>query len=155
MTFDSSRRPAETEPHPRAARATHDLRPSLEEIRRSLRAATSGLPVFALADGYAYGISSDSGTPTWQVPVGLSSPFAPWRYPAGRLSWCSTPAMTMLVRLDARTGKLIWRQALGTPIQDPPLVLGNQVIQAAPDGNVYLLDLMSGGLPPPTDWVCP
>lgn len=146
VTFDSSRRPAETEPHP------EPLGPPTTVVLRSKKsdapsgAATSGLPVFALADGFAYGISSDSGTPLWQVPVGLSSPFAPLAIPGGTTVLVFDARHDELVRLDARTGKLIWRQALGTPIQDPPLVLGNQVIQAAPDGNVYLLDLMSGEL---------
>jgi hypothetical protein len=51
-----------------------------------------------------------------------------------------------LVKLAGRTGALRWRQALGEPVSDPPLVLGNQVIQPTPGGKLLLMDLESGAL---------
>ncbi|AGA29349.1 outer membrane protein assembly factor BamB family protein [Singulisphaera acidiphila] len=146
VTFDSSRRPAETEPHP------DPLGPPTSFVLRSKKsdstpAALATEPyVFALADGYAYGIRGDSGAPLWQVPVGLSSPFPPLAISGGTTVLVFDARHEELVKLNAKTGELIWRQGLGGPIQAPPLVLGNQVIQAAPDGNVSVLDLVSGEL---------
>ncbi|WP_406699924.1 PQQ-binding-like beta-propeller repeat protein [Singulisphaera sp. Ch08] len=145
VTFDSSRRPAETEPH------REPLGPPTSFVLRSKQTdatSTSALDqcVFALADGYVYGIKGETGAPIWQVPVGLSSPFSPLAISGGTTVLAFDSRHDELVKLNAKTGELIWRQGLGGPIDDPPLVLGNQVIQAAPDGNVYVLDLVSGEL---------
>ena len=51
-----------------------------------------------------------------------------------------------LVKLDARTRTLRWRLALGEPVGDPPLVLGNQLVQVLPSGKLLLIALESGEL---------
>ena len=95
--------------------------------------------------GSPTGSTPPTGAPLWQVPVGLSSPFPPLAIAGGEPSALVFDARhDELVRLDARTGALVWRQALGEPIADPPLVLGNQVIQATKRGKLLLIDLPSG-----------
>ena len=149
VVVDTSRRPAETEanvdpfgpttslvlrsaPHPSATpTATADTSPSL---------------VFALAEGFANGLDGASGKPLWQVPVGLSSPFPPRPIPGGTTVLAFDARSDELIRLDARTGTLVWRQPLGEPVSDPPLVLGNQVLQATPAGKLLSIDLNSGEL---------
>ena len=80
------------------------------------------------------------------MPVGLSSPFPPQPIPGGTTVLAFDARHDELVRLDARTGELLWRQALGEPVADPPLVLGNQVIQATPGGKLLVIDLPTGAL---------
>ncbi len=50
------------------------------------------------------------------------------------------------MRLDGRTGKLVWRQELGERVDSAPLVLGNQVYQPAPSGKVIAIDLTNGAI---------
>lgn len=146
VTFDPSRRPAETEPHPEPlGPATSLVLRSKRGNRGSANNASEGR-VFAQADGFAYGLASSTGAPLWQVPVGLSSPFPPQAIPGGSSVLAFDTRHDELVRLDAKSGALLWRQPLGERIQDPPLVLGNQIIQPSADGNVFLIDLVSGEL---------
>src|SRR5262249_20687412 len=51
-----------------------------------------------------------------------------------------------LVRLDARSGTPIWRLALGERVIDPPLVLGNQLVQVLPSGKLLILAREAGEL---------
>src|SRR5262249_5016571 len=79
-------------------------------------------------------------------PVGLSSPFPPQPIPGGSTALCFDARHNELIRIDVRTGTLIWRQSLGEPIADPPAVLGNQIVQTTPGGRVVLIDLPTGEL---------
>ena len=95
VTFDPSRRPAETEPR------REPLGPPTSLVLRSAEAgkptppATSGESVHAIADGFAYGLDAATGAPLWQVPVGLSSPFPRGPSPAeSPPRWSSTPGTT-------------------------------------------------------------
>ena len=142
VKVDESQRPAETEP------VAEPLGPPLSLVLRAddAPAAKAGPIVFALADGHAFGIDGTTGAPLWQKPVGLSSPFPPQPIPGGSTALVVDARHQELIRLEARTGALIWRQSLEEPVTDPPLVLGNQVIQALPSGKLLLIDLPSGGL---------
>jgi len=144
VKFDPSRHPAETSPH------EDRLGPMTTLVMRwpnlSKPAASSNSRVFALADGIAYALDGSNGAPLWQVPVGLSSPFPPQAIPGGSIALVFDGTHEELLRLDAKSGNLVWRQGTGEPITDPPLVLGNQVIQTTPSGKVLLIDLNSGEL---------
>ena len=70
-----------------------------------------------------------NGTPLWNRPLGLAAPFAPQPVPGDATVVAIDARFNELVRLDARTGELKWRLALGEPVADPPLVLGNQLAQ--------------------------
>lgn len=144
VTFDASTRPAESTPR------DEPLGTPLTLVRRqapSGTAATEGPDsiVYALAEGLAIGLSGRDGRPLWQRPVGLACPFPPLEI-TGR-----EPAVLLydarsreLLKVAARTGELAWRLALDEPIADPPLVLGNQVIQPTPTGKVLRIDLATG-----------
>ncbi len=142
-SFDPSGRPGETEPHPEPLGPPTTLILRLDPGSKP----AGGPPVYALADGLAYGLDGATGAPLWQVPVGLSSPFPPQAIGGGDPSVLAVDARyDELVRLDGRTGKLAWRQELGERVVDPPLVLGNQVYQATPSGKILAIDLASGSL---------
>ena len=148
VTVDTSGRPAESEPHPLP------FGPPTTLVLRVLGTGQTTLPappkpgplVFARADGVAYGLDAATGTPLWQAPVGLASPFPPVPVPGGSTVLAFDVRHDELVLLDARTGKFVWRQEIGEPLADPPLLLGNQVIQATPGGKLLLIDLPTGSL---------
>ncbi|CAN5717416.1 hypothetical protein BH23PLA1_BH23PLA1_29480 [soil metagenome] len=140
VTVDNSTRPAETDPRP------DSLGPPFSLVLRSESAgADSGSPiVYALAEGFAYGLDGNNGAPIWHVPVGLSSPFPPRTIGGSSALLVFDARFNDLVRLDGKTGDLIWRQEIGEPVESPPLILGNQIAQTTPNGRLVLLDLNSG-----------
>jgi outer membrane protein assembly factor BamB len=144
VSFDPTTHSAETVP------LSEPLGPPTTLVLRSSSAAKPAAGpqppvVFAIADGVAYGIDGSDGTPLWQVPVGLASPFQP--IPVSG----SEPAVLVfdtrtdeLVRLKARSGQLLWRLPIGEHIATPPLILGNEAFQAVPSGRLLKIDLISG-----------
>lgn len=143
VIVDPSGRAAETELHP------EPLGPPTTLVLRSNPGAlpsANGPLVYALADGLAFALDGATGAPVWQAPVGLASPFPPLPVPGGTTVLAVDARHGELVRLDARTGALVWRQGLGERVTDPPLVLGNQVLQVTPGGNLLVLDLASGAV---------
>jgi outer membrane protein assembly factor BamB len=146
VKFDGTRRPADTTPRPDA------LGPPVSVVFRlvppgeqPVPATPDGPVVFALAQGYLYGVDGAVGAPLWQVPVGMTSPFPP-------VPVAGTPPTVLifdaryndLVRLDGRTGKVLWRQAIDEPVRCAPLVLGNIAAQVLPSGKVLLIALNNG-----------
>ena len=146
VSFDPTSRPADTTAHP------DPLGPPVSLVYRLLppgaqpEKPTADAPVvFGLAEGYAYGIDGSNGAPIWHTPVGLSCPFPPIPVTGSPPSALVFDARyNDLVMLNARTGKLIWRQAVGAAIQTPPLILGNQIVLSTPSGKLLLLALNSG-----------
>ncbi len=109
--------------------------------------------VFALADGHAYALDGTNGAPLWHVPVGLDSPFSPIAIPGAQGDVLVVDAIhDDLIRLEGRTGRLLWRQGLGEPVRDRPLILGNQIAQPTPGGRLLLIDLIRGRLQAAVDF---
>jgi outer membrane protein assembly factor BamB len=145
VVVDTKRRPAAHEPRP------DPLGPATSLVWRSSPAAAPASPtpeaiVYTVADGFAFGIDGKSGAPLWQVPLGLASPFVPRPVTGEATTLAFDARHDELVKLDANTGALIWRLAVGEPVGDPPLVLGNQVFQVLPSGKILLIALDSGEL---------
>ncbi len=145
VTFDATRQAAEATPRPEPLGPPTSL-----VLRASLPAPVlvptgEGPAVFALADGFAYGLDGADGSPLWHIPVGLSAPFRPQPVAGAAPSALVFDARhEELLRVDARSGSLLWRQSLGEPIHDPPLVLGPRVLQPTASGKLLVLDLASG-----------
>lgn len=145
VAFDPSGRPGESD------RRAGPLGPPTALVLRldpGRKPADDAGPVaYALADGFAFGLDAATGAPRWQVAVGVASPFPPVGLAGDPPSALVVDARSdELARLDGRTGALIWRQGMGGPVSDPPLVLGNQVFQPTPDGRLLQLDLATGTL---------
>jgi outer membrane protein assembly factor BamB len=102
--------------------------------------------VYALADGLGYALDAAAGAPLWHVPLGLASPFPPRSVPGEAAAIAFDARSDELVRLDARTGAVTWRLELGERVVDPPLVLGNQLVQVLPSGKVAMIALDTGEL---------
>jgi outer membrane protein assembly factor BamB len=148
VALDPSGRPAETAPQDDlfGPPTSLVLRAAPSGAPRPPAAAGRGGMVYALADGVAYGLAAADGAPVWQVPVGLAAAFPPQAIPGSSEVLAVDARFDELVKLTGATGGLVWRQALGEPVSDPPLVLGSQVIQPTPGGKLLLFDLQSGAL---------
>jgi len=146
VTYEATPRAAETKARENVLgpRTSLVLRSSETELDSATPSAEPR--IFALADGIAYGLGANSGAPAWQVPVGLSAPFPPQKVSGGSTVLVFDARYNELVRLKANSGELVWRLPLNERISAPPLVLGNQVIQPGPGGNVYLINLDRGEL---------
>ena len=136
----------------RARPRPEPLGPPTSIVLRSRTEPASAAPaaesiVFALAEGFGYGIDAAAGAPLWQVPLGLASPFVPQPVPGEAAAIAFDARSDELVRLDARTGALAWRLELGERVADPPLVLGNQLVQVVPSGKLLLISLRDGRAP--------
>jgi len=146
VVFDPSGRPAETEARREPLGPPTSLVLRLDPGRGPEPGGRAGV-AYALADGLAFGLDSATGSPLWQQSVGLACPFPPVAVlgdaPAALVVDARSDELT---RLDGRTGALAWRQELGGPVVDPPLILGNQVLQPTPDGRLLQIDLASGAL---------
>ena len=142
---DRSKRPAETveRPDPLGPITCFVLRSSTETPPAPPAADAI---VFALADGIAYAIDGDTGAPLWRAAVGLSSPFTPRAVPGDSSALMFDARHNDLVRRDARSGNLIWRLDLGAPVDAPPMVIGDQVVQTLPSGKVAFVSLATGEL---------
>lgn len=125
------------------------LGPPLSLVYRSTDAAAApnSSPVFALAEGFAFAVDGATGAPLWQRALGLDAPYTPRPIPGASSGLLAVDARSQeLLRLDSRDGRVVWRQTLGEAVESPPLVLGNQLYQATPNGRLLVIDLDSGGL---------
>lgn len=115
-------------------------------LRSTLEPADAEGPLaFVLADGLAYALDATNGAPAWHVPVGLDCPFPPVPIPGTGGDVLVVDARhNDLVRLDGADGRLIWRQELGGPVADPPLILGNQIAQGTLRGTLLLFNVSTG-----------
>ncbi len=146
VVFDASGRPGETEPRPEPMGPPTSLVLRLDPGKPPA-SGPSGPLAYAQVDGMIYGLDAATGAPRWQVVAGPSAPFPPIAIagdPPTALAFDSRS--DELVLLDGRTGALRWRQGVGGPVIAPPLILGNQVLQATPDGRLLQVDLASGDL---------
>ena len=145
VSYDPSGRPGETEARPEPMGPPTSLVLRLEPGRPP--SIANGPTAYALADGALYGLDAATGAPRWQVPVGLGSPFPPMAVAGDPTSVIVVDARSNeLIRVDGRTGALIWRQELNGSVADPPLILGNQMFQATLDGRLLQIDLASGAI---------
>ncbi len=114
---------------------------ALAHRRRTTPAPDNGVACVRV-DAAVYGLDVASGKLLWQRPTGFDrSPCWPLAVAGDVLVVDAT--QHELLRLDAATGKLRWRQTLGEEVA-PPVVAGDRVLLAARSGRLYLVDLASG-----------
>ena len=145
VTVDPSGRPGETEPHPDplGPPTTLVLRGSGSGRRRPRPTARSSSP---WPTGRPTASTARPARRSGRCRSASRRRSRRSRSPGGPAVLAVDARHEELVRLDLRTGALVWRQSLGGPVVDPPLVLGNQVIQATPAGKVLVIDLPTGAL---------
>ena len=103
-----------------------------------------GQAVCALAKDCCYGVDTITGVPVWRRVIGFDTPFFPLREAA-------TPSVVLfdtnhqeLVRLNANTGELIWRQPIGESAAGEPLIEEGQIYLPTRSGALYKVDLQTG-----------
>jgi outer membrane protein assembly factor BamB len=92
-------------------------------------------------DGAVYALDAATGQVLWRKYVGFGAAAAP--ISVGNDVLVVDVDEQELMRLEARTGKLRWRQAFGEPIADP-LAVGGRIYVAAESGRLYVVDANSG-----------
>jgi len=142
VRIEETPKSASTEPRP------DPLGPPVSLVLRSPEQPAQGGPlVFALVEGFAYAIDSTTGAPVWHAPIGLDAPFPPQPISGAESDLIAFDARHgELLRLDRASGDLVWRLALDEPIEHPPLVLLNQIIQPTPSGKLLFINGRSGTL---------
>jgi outer membrane protein assembly factor BamB len=111
-------------------------------------AATGGdeaAVVTVLVDGAAYGIAASDGRTLWRQWLGYGS-----RVPPTRVSADATADALLvdadtheLVRVEAATGKTLWRLPIDTPLT-APVILEQHAFLTSEDGRVWAVDLADG-----------
>lgn len=105
-----------------------------------------GQVVGALVDGAAYALDATNGALLWRRFVGFDTRFVPTPLdsnPGSDLLLVDT-VLHELLRVEARTGQLRWRQTLGEELGAAPLVLRDRVLVITKEGKVVGIDLASG-----------
>jgi outer membrane protein assembly factor BamB len=107
-----------------------------------------GQVAYTLACGSAYALDAASGQVLWRRFVGFDTSFPPVAIEAsgGGDALLIDSARHEVVRVEAKSGLLRWRQSLGGPLVDGPVVLRDRVLVAARSGLVASLDLETGAV---------
>lgn len=92
-------------------------------------------------DGAVYGIDVTTGKVLWRRFVGFGT--APASTPVADDILVVDSRFQELLRLDAKSGRLVWRQSLGGPFVEPLCVAGRAYV-AAESGRLFVIDLASG-----------
>ena len=117
------------EPSPGAieASATLAVRTAVGEV-----GGAAGQVVFAYVDALAGGLDAATGKLLWQRRIGTSRGLLP---PPIRLGASAAgdailtdPAGRDILRLEARTGRVVWRLTLGGPIVAEPVLAGDRLV---------------------------
>jgi outer membrane protein assembly factor BamB/TolA-binding protein len=136
IRFVADQQPAET-----TERATPWVMSLALAHRRDTTPATDTGVACVRVDAAVYGLDVASGKLLWQRPIGFAE--SSWPIAVGDDVLVVDDAQHELVRLEAATGALRWRQALGEKVT-PPLVVGDRAFLAAESGRLYLVDVTSG-----------
>jgi outer membrane protein assembly factor BamB len=110
--------------------------------------ATGDGLVFAAGERLVTALEQRSGETQWRAPL-ESLLAAPLYWDTGWLI-ASTDAGELLA-LRAQDGRVLWRQALGSPIAVAPAPAGDRLFVALRDGRIAALDLATGA----TVWTFP
>ena len=109
-------------------------------------ASVKGHVVFALADGSVFGIDASTGDVLWRRFVGFETTTNPLPLSA---SAAGADAIVVdrrtdeVMRLEAKTGALVWRLGVGEAFADP-VIQEDRVYVAARSGKLYVVDARTG-----------
>jgi outer membrane protein assembly factor BamB len=92
-------------------------------------------------DGAVYALDAATGALLWRRHVGHSQPI--WPQPIGADVLISDTVQNELVRVESKTGRLQWRQSIGSPFAQP-LIVGDRAFVASDSGRLFVIDLNSG-----------
>ena len=100
--------------------------------------------VYGLADGLAYASTRRPALRSGTVRLGWRRRSPPLAVPGDPTVLVVDARHNELLRLEAGTGRLVWRLELGELVESPPLVQGDRLFQALPSGKLVVIALSSG-----------
>ena len=145
------------EPAMTAERPT-DVLAAVAIAQRTLRGEVAegrGRCVFAAAEGAVYGLDATNGKVLWRrfvaVPSGQRAlamlPPLPLSQEPGEDVILTDLVHNEILRVEAATGRLLWRHAMPQPITAEPVRGGNRLFVPTENGSLVLVDLLSGDSP--------
>ncbi len=109
---------------------------------------SDGMVYVASLDRHVYALNAESGELVWQYPVsGATDGPANWLWATPALCGGNlyVPGMDgQMYVLDAQNGSLVRTFDLGAPISSSPVTVGNLVVAANEEGQIFKLDNDSG-----------
>jgi hypothetical protein len=108
----------------------------------------AGRVVYTLAGGCVFALDGATGDVLWRRYVGCETtvPPQPLEATAAADAIAADQRRNELMRLEARTGKVVWHVALGEPFFEP-VSTGQRIVVASASGKVYVVDAASGQAP--------
>jgi outer membrane protein assembly factor BamB len=139
---------AETQPRTGAVEASTLL---VDLKGGAAAAATAGDAnvAFLLASGGLSAHDGDSGKVLWSMAVGrdtnvLPISITPPGAPDEPMVLVSDSRHDELVAVQTKTGKVVWRQPLGEPLEAAPLLHRNKIYQPGGKGSLFVIDPKTG-----------
>jgi outer membrane protein assembly factor BamB len=134
--------PAATDDHPESSEVRRVL---ISHRRGEAVAGAENQVLYFLASGAVYGLEAASGKVLWRRVVGYETRNHPQPVSkdAGADALVVDGARQELVRVEAKTGKAIWRLPLGERFASP-VVLGKNALVATETGALVEVDLATG-----------
>jgi outer membrane protein assembly factor BamB len=137
----------------RAAEKTDVASPIKASLALAVRSGSAapdvqGETVLALAEGAVYGLDATSGQPLWRRFVGFDADFAARQIPgrAGGDGVLVDTVRSEVLRVDARTGDVRWRQTLADAFDARPVLLRDRVLVSTRSGRLVSIDVETGAV---------
>lgn len=123
-----------------------DVRRVIVSHRRGAAASgADGQTLFFLASGAVYGLDAPSGQVLWRRNVGFETRYHPLAVggdsAAGAL--LTDAARQEIVRVEARTGTMLWRLVVGERFANP-VIAGNRILLTTETGQLWEIDAATG-----------
>ena len=140
-----------------AAETGEPASPLLADVALARRTTAASAPdaagqvVFALAGGAAYGLDAASGKVLWRRFVGFDGNGARPSFPPTPISpepgsdvLLVDAVRNELLRVEAASGRLRWRHALGEPLDAHPVIAAGEILVATRSKRLVRIDAADG-----------
>ena len=133
-------KPKAAETAPRPTQVIAEL--TLANRTGKAASATDDSTVAVRIAGAIYGLDSRDGSLRWRRFVGIAPTLPPVTLPSGNLLIVDD-RHNELLKLDGKTGKLLWRQPFETPVSRPTL-FGEKALVAEFAGKLHIIEISTG-----------
>lgn len=145
VQWEAMNKSAETQSRRGAIAATTLL---LDRNKSGSAAQAPGNTQFALAGGAMSAHDGNTGEMLWSMVVGRDTNVLPIPL---TISGAAEPVVLVmdmlhdeLVAVQSRSGKVVWRQSVGEPIEAAPLLYRGKLYQPTGKGSLFVIDQASG-----------
>ena len=138
---------AETQPREGRVIATTSF---AERREQGTAAAGNGDVRFCIAAGRVTAHDVANGKQVWSTVVGADARWLPVPVPGttgnDEIVLVTDTRHDELIAVRARSGRLVWRQPIGEPIEAAPLVHRNKIYQPTGKGNIVVINPTTGSI---------